>query len=158
MNQQVLKYALLFDYPDLCQIQWSYYNILINAAEPGGLQLQRGRQDRATEHTRMHASTFCQQKGTWSQQVCFICSQLPSLKSHTEDAEVRTQRSEARCSGSIPSAPHGRRAVLACWSPFPRAVFFSRNPGLWCWPYLTLSLLLRLEKSQEPPHQGNCAF
>ena len=54
MNQQVLKYALLLDYPDLCQIQWSYYNILINAAEPGGLQLQRGRQDRATEHTRMH--------------------------------------------------------------------------------------------------------
>ena len=63
MNHQVLQYALLLDYPDLCQTQWSYYNILINTAEPGGLQLQRGRQDQATEHTRMHASTFCQQKG-----------------------------------------------------------------------------------------------
>lgn len=74
MNHQVLKYALLLDYPDLCQTQWSYYSILINTAEPGGLQLQRGRQDRVAEHTRMHASTLCQQKGTWSQQVCFIFS------------------------------------------------------------------------------------
>ena len=51
MNHQVLKYALLLDYPDLCQTQWSYYSILINTAEPSGLQLQRGRQDRVAEHT-----------------------------------------------------------------------------------------------------------
>lgn len=58
MNHQVLKYALLLDYPDLCQTQWSYYSILINTAEPGGLQLQRGRQDRATERTHACINTL----------------------------------------------------------------------------------------------------
>lgn len=117
--------------PHLCQTQRSYCTLLINATnkkEPG--------------LSKCASSSL----------------QLPSLKSNTEDAGVEAQWPGASCAGSIRRAMCGRRAVLAVWSPTPRAVFFSRSPGLSHWPCSTFSLLLRLEGLQESPHQGNCAF